>query len=45
MVDINFFQVSVKESRVRLRAGEDYTLRCSAGGQPNPRVVWTKKVG
>ena len=38
-------QVQAKESRVRLRKGQNYTLRCSAHGQPNPRIVWTKKVG
>jgi len=38
-------QVAAKEGVVRLRAGQDYTLRCSAHGQPNPRIMWTKTVG
>ena len=37
-------QVQAKESKVRLKKGENYTLRCSAHGHPNPRISWTKKV-
>ena len=37
-------QIQAKESKVRLRKGENYTLRCSAHGHPNPRIRWTKKV-
>ena len=37
-------QIQAKESKVRLRKGENYTLRCSAHGHPNPRISWTKKV-
>ena len=28
-----------------LRKGESYTLRCSAQGEPNPRVSWSRKSG
>eukprot|EP00090_Calanus_glacialis_P044461 TRINITY_DN7935_c0_g1_i1.p1 TRINITY_DN7935_c0_g1~~TRINITY_DN7935_c0_g1_i1.p1 ORF type:complete len:540 (-),score=51.18 TRINITY_DN7935_c0_g1_i1:141-1760(-) len=38
-------QIQAKESKVRLKKGENYTLRCSAHGHPNPRITWTKKVG
>ena len=37
-------QIQAKESKVRLRKGENYTLWCSAHGHPNPRISWTKKV-
>ena len=37
-------QIQAKESKVRLKKGENYTLRCSAHGHPNPRITWTKKV-
>ena len=37
-------QIQAKESKVRLKKGENYTLRCSAHGHPNPRISWTKKV-
>ena len=37
-------QIQAKESKVRLLKGENYTLRCSALGQPNPRITWEKKV-
>jgi len=38
-------QIQAKENKVRLKKGENYTLRCSAHGHPNPRISWTKKVG
>ena len=37
-------QIQAKESKVQLHKGENYTLRCSARGQPNPRITWEKKV-
>ena len=37
-------QIQAKESKVRLKKGENYSLRCSAHGHPNPRISWTKKV-
>ena len=30
-------------TQVTLRKGESYTLRCSAQGQPNPRVTWSRQ--
>jgi len=38
-------QIQAKESKLRLSKGDNYTLRCSAHGHPNPRISWTKKVG
>ena len=37
-------QIQAKESKVRLLKGENHTLRCSAHGQPNPSIMWEKKV-
>ena len=37
-------QIQAKESKVRLKKGENYTLRCSAHGHPNPWISWSKKV-
>ena len=34
---------SQSHSQVTLRKGESYTLRCSAQGQPNPRVTWSRQ--
>jgi len=36
-------QIQAKESKVRLKKGENYSLRCSAHGHPIPRISWTKK--
>ena len=38
-------RVQCKDSQVTLRKGESYTLRCSAQGQPNPRVSWSRRSG
>ena len=38
-------RVQCKDSRVTLRKGESYTLRCSAQGEPNPRVSWSRRSG
>ena len=38
-------RVQCKDSRVTLRKGESYTLRCSAQGEPNPRVSWSRRTG
>ena len=31
--------------KVTLNKGDNYTLRCSAQGQPNPRVSWSRRSG
>ena len=31
--------------QLTLSKGDNYTLRCSAQGQPNPRVSWSRRSG
>lgn len=38
-------QVQAKESNVRLRKGQNHTLRCAAMGHPNPRITWKRENG
>ena len=38
-------RVQCKDTKVTLRKGESYTLRCSAQGEPNPRVSWSRRAG
>lgn len=38
-------RIQCKDTKLTLSKGDNYTLRCSAQGQPNPRVSWSRRSG